>query len=269
MTKTLLTSLLTSLLIPLLLLPAAQAETLTAKRIVALSNDRDDGDNRISDMTMTLADRNGKTRVRTIRSFEKDKGEDNRRIMFFLSPADVEGTGFLTYDYDESGKDDDQWLYLPALQKSKRIASSDKSGSFMGSDFNYSDMTRPDIDEYEFRILKEKEVRGAKTWMIEAVPRTREHMEETGYKKSILFIRQDNFVMVRAIHWTLQGNKIKYQDVPGLELIDGIWTVTRMSMTTKKGKQTLHRTLLNFSNIRYNQKLAESDFTVRRLEMGF
>ena len=61
--------------------------------------------------------------------------------MFFLSPADVKDTGFLTYDYDEEGRDDDQWLYLPALKKTKRIASGDKSGSFMGSDFTYADMT--------------------------------------------------------------------------------------------------------------------------------
>lgn len=257
-------------LLSLLLFFAAplQAGDLSAREIMQKVDDRNDGDNRSAEMTMTLIDKKGSKRVRKIRSFDKDKGEDKMRIMFFLSPADVKDTAFLTYDYDAYEKDDDQWLYLPALRKTKRIASSDKSGSFMGSDFNYADMTRKNLDAYDFKIVKEQEVRGHKTWLIEALPRTKEEMEETGYKKSMAFVRQDNFVIVRAVHWTLEGNRLKYQDVPGLELIDGVWTITRMTMTTKKGKATLHKTELDFSNIKYNQELGEDMFTVRRLEKG-
>ncbi len=241
---------------------------MNAREIMQAVDDRDDGDNRVADMKMVLIDKNGDTRTRTIRSFDKDKGEDKQRIMFFTSPADVEDTAFLTYDYDEYEKDDDQWLYLPALRKTKRIASSDKSGSFMGSDFNYADMTRKNLDAYDFKILKEGEVRGAKVWLIEALPKTREEIEETGYEKSIAFVRQDNFVVVRAVHWVNEGNKLKYQDVSGLEKIDGVWTITEMSMTTKKGKTTLHKTELFFDNIQYNQDLSEQMFSVRRLEKG-
>ena len=248
-------------------LPAVAAE-LTARQIMERVDDRDDGDNRIADMTMTLIDKNGSRRVRSIRSFDKDQGEDKQRIMFFLAPADVEDTGFLTYDYDAYDRDDDQWLYLPALKKTKRIASSDKSGSFLGSDFNYSDMTRKNLDAYDFTIVKEMDVRGAPAWLIEALPKTREEMEETGYKKSLLFVRQDNFVVVRAVHWTTEGERLKYLDVDGLELMDGIWTVTDTSMTTKRGKETLHRTELSFRNIRYNQPLDQEMFSVRRLEKG-
>jgi outer membrane lipoprotein-sorting protein len=259
--------LLSTLLLVSFVMPLDAAE-LSAREIAERVDDRDDGDNRISDMSMTLIDKHGNQRVREIRTFEKDKGEDRRRIMFFLSPADVEDTAFLNYDYDAYDKDDDQWLYLPALRRSKRIASSDKSGSFMGSDFNYSDMTRRNLDAYSFKHLKEDVVRGVRVWLIERVPKTRQEQEETGYKKSVLFVRQDNFVVVRAVHWSVEGNRLKYLDVPGLELIDGIWTITRMTMTTKKGKQTLHKTDLRFENIRYNQDLDESMFSVRRLEKG-
>ncbi len=245
----------------------AMAE-MNAREIIQAVNDRDDGDNRIADMTMLLIDKHGNERRRAMRSFDKDKGEDKQRIMFFLEPADVADTGFLTYDYDDPSVDDDQWLYLPALRKVKRIASSDKSGSFMGSDFNYSDMTRRDVDAYDFTIKKEMEVHGAMTWLIEAVPKSQDEIEETGYKKSLLFVRQDNFIVIRAVHWTAEGNRLKYFDVPGLEPIDGVWTVTRMSMTTKQGKTTLHRTELGFDNIRYNQDLDEAMFTTRRLEKG-
>ncbi len=241
---------------------------MSAREIMQAVDDRDDGDNRVSDMKMVLIDKNGDKRIRTIRSFEKDKGEDKQRIMFFLSPADVEDTAFLTYDYDAYEKDDDQWLYLPALRKTKRIASSDKSGSFMGSDFNYSDMTRKNLDAYDFNILKEGEVRGDKVWLIEALPKTRKEIEESGYTKSVVFVRQDNFVVVRAVHWVNEGNKLKYLDVSRLQQIDGVWTVLEMSMTTKKGKATLHKTEISFDNVKYNQDLSEQMFSIRRLEKG-
>ncbi|MEN8167169.1 MAG: outer membrane lipoprotein-sorting protein [Pseudomonadota bacterium] len=259
------------LILPLLLAAFAvplEAGELTAREIAERVDDRDDGDNRIADMTMTLIDKRDSKRVRSIRTFDKDQGEDRRRIMFFLSPADVKDTAFLNFDYDAYDRDDDQWLYLPALRKTKRIASSDKSGAFMGSDFNYSDMTRRNLDVYDFKHLKQDEVHGAKVWLIERLPKTRQEQKETGYKKSVLFVRQDNFVVVRAVHWSVEGNRLKYLDVPGLELIDDIWTITRMTMTTKKGKETLHKTELRFENIRYNQGLEEAVFSVRRLEQG-
>lgn len=246
----------------------APAAALTGREIMQRVDDRDDGDNATFDMEMVLVDKNGHERVRKIRRFAKDQGEDKQFIMFFIEPADVKDTAFLTYDYDAYDKDDDQWLYLPALRKTKRIASSDKSGSFMGSDFNYADMTRKNLDAYTFKVLKEDEVRGEKVWLVEAVPTTEEEVEETGYTKSVAFVRQDNFMVVRAVHWVKDGNRLKYLDVPKIEQIDGIWTALEMTMTTKKGRATEHHTVLRFHNVRYDQDLSESMFSVRRLEKG-
>jgi len=262
-----LTKIALTILFSLLAIQPALAE-MSAREIMQAVDDRDDGDNRVADMKMVLIDKNGDTRTREIRSFDKDKGEDKQRIMFFLSPADVKDTAFLTYDYDAYEADDDQWLYLPALRKSKRIASSDKSGSFMGSDFSYADMTRKNLDAYDFKILKEDEVRGNKVWLIEALPKSKKEVEETGYEKSIAFVRQDNFVVVRAVHWVKDGGRLKYLDVTNLQQIDGVWTILEMNMTTKKGTATLHKTELSFSNVHYNQGLDEQMFTVRRLEQG-
>jgi hypothetical protein len=198
----------------------------------------------------------------------KDKGEDKQRIMFFKQPADVKNTGFLTYDYDDANKDDDQWLYLPALHKSKRISSSDKSGSFMGSDFTYSDMVSRELEDYDFSLEKEMQVNGKDVWIIKATPRSKDIIKETGYTKSLLFIRKDNYVVIRGINWVKKGKKLKYFDMKGLKLIDNIWTPTEIHMTTKKGKKVLHKTILKFSNIKYNQDLDSNLFTLRRLEKG-
>lgn len=239
----------------------------TAMEIMQKVEDRDEGDNGISEMEMILIDKRGNERIRKIKSFTKYKGEDRHRIMFFLHPADVKGTGFLTYDYDDPKIDDDQWLYLPALRKSKRIASSDKDGSFMGSDLTYADMTSRNLEDYEYKLLKEDSVDGQPVWIIESNPNAKA-VEETGYTKSIIFVRKDNYVVIRAKHWVKDGDREKYLNVKKLEQIDGIWVSTELQVTTKKGKNTLHKTVLKFSNVKYNQKFSEDIFTVRNLEKG-
>jgi hypothetical protein len=256
------------LLAALVLLGAEPPGALSAREIMQRVEDRDDGDLQTSDLEMVLIDKNEKQRVRKLRSFSRDVGPDTQSIMFFLTPADVKDTGFFTYDYDDFQRDDDQWLYLPALKKSKRIASSDKSGSFMGSDFNYSDMADRELELYDYELMKETEVEGHKVWQIKSVPRSKAEIDRSGYKQSVLFVRQDNYVVIRTVHWLDKGSRLRYFDVVRLEQIDGIWVPTEMTMTTKKGKQTLHRTLLRMSNVRFNQQLEDSLFSVRQLEKG-
>ncbi len=260
------------LLASLLLLTAAPsgaaADDAKARAIMTQVNDRDDGDNQTSELRMVLIDSHNNRRERDIKTFRKDKGKDTYTIMFFESPADVKGTGFLTYDYAEAGKDDDQWLYLPALRKSKRIASTDKSGSFMGSDFNYSDMTKPDLEDYDFTLLKEEEVEGQQTWLIQAVPRSDAKKDEIGYEKSQVWVREDNYVVVRAQRWVYKSSRMKFMKVNKLERIDGVWVSTEFQMVTREGQATVHATVLQFNNVRFNQKLPESLFTVRQLEKG-
>ena len=255
-----------TLLITLVLLTPLFA--LTGEEIAQKVHDRDDGDNLTSKMKMILIDKNGHKRVRLLKTYNKDKGEDTLKLMFFLTPADVKNTGFLTYDYEDSSKDDDQWLYLPELRKTKRIASSDKSSSFMGSDFTYSDMTSRNVDDYTYKIMKEPTIKGHKTWQMLVTPKTAKTIEETGYTKSIVFVRQDNFVIVQALNYIKIGKKLKYMMVTGLEKVDGIWTTTKIQMVTKKGKKTLHKTVFEFSDIKYNQDLEESFFTTRTIEKG-
>jgi outer membrane lipoprotein-sorting protein len=246
----------------------ALADDPRAREIMEKVDARDDGDNRTADMEMILIDKRGNQRVRKIATFSKDKDTDELRLMFFQHPADVKDTSFLTHDYDDPAKDDDQWLYLPALRKTKRIASSDKSGSFMGSDLNYSDMTDRNLEDYDFTFKKEMDVKGVKTWLIESTPRSKKVIKETGYKKSLIFVRQDNYVVIRAVNWVKDGGYLKYVDVKRLELIDGIWVATETHVTKKKGKKTAHKTVLKFDNVKFNQKLDYEMFTIRRMEKG-
>ncbi|MBW2618501.1 MAG: outer membrane lipoprotein-sorting protein [Deltaproteobacteria bacterium] len=263
--KILMTLLIAVLALTLWTLPG---QALTARQIMEKVDARDDGDNMTAVQEMILIDKKGHERVRRIESFSKDKGDDTQKLMFFLSPAEVKGTGFLTYDYYSGDKDDDQWLYLPELKKVKRIAGSDKSSAFMGSDFSYADMTRRVTGEWEYKLLKEVEVRGHKCWLIEALPASETIRDRYGYTKSVIFVRQDIFMGVRAVNWVKEGNKIKYLDMIKVEQIDGIWLGTELTMKTTKNKQTLHKTVMKFFNVKFNQDLDQKLFTIRTLETG-
>ena len=243
------------------------ADDAKARGIMEKVDAREDGKTLEQDMTMVLIDKNNKKRNRNLHTYSKDFGADEHQIMFFKSPADVKNTSFLTYDYDKASKDDDQWLYLPALKKVKRIPSSDKSSSFMGSDFSYFDMTDHDLEDYNFKLLKETKVRGHDAWMIEATPRNKKVIKESGYTKTVAIVRKDNYVLVRAINFMRNGKK-KYMDMQRLHKQGGVWLPDVLTMTTKKGNKMIHKTILKFKNIKLNKNISDSMFTTRRLEKG-
>lgn len=142
----------------------------------------------------------------------------------------------------------------------------------MGSDFTYADLTKTRLEDYSYAFnKKQKEVTvyGKKAWVIDSIPRNQEVVEETGYTQSILFVTQDNYMVVRAIHFVKDGGYMKYFDVKRMESIDNIWTSLEIHMTKKKGRQIVHKTILTLNNVRYNQKsVDEKMFTVRCLEKG-
>ena len=141
----------------------------------------------------------------------------------------------------------------------------------MGSDLTYSDMTSRNLEDYDYTFYekaREKEVNGVKTWVIWSAPRSENIVEETGYEKSLLFVRQDNFFVIRSLRWVQDGGYKKYMDIKKLDLIDGIWVATEMHVTKKKGKNTVHKTILKFSAVKFNQNLDFDIFSIRRMEKG-
>ena len=129
-------------------------------------------------------------------------------------------------------------------------------------------MTEPDLDAYEYKLMKEPTVNGKPTWQIQSIPKTKEEAAESGYSKSVQWVRKDNYVVIRGIRWVNKSRRLKYMQITKLKQIDGIWVATEMKMTTKEGRATVHSTVLQFSNIRFNQNLKKRLFTVRTLEKG-
>ncbi|MCP4114001.1 MAG: outer membrane lipoprotein-sorting protein [Desulfobacteraceae bacterium] len=253
----------------LLLMPGVvTADQPEARRIMEKVEAVDDGDNRTADMLMILTDKKGAKRKKYFKTFSKEYGEDSKQLMIIDRPANIRNSGFLTFDYDNPDQDDDQWLYLPSLGRPKRIATGDKDGSFMGSDLNYSDMASRELEDYDYRILKEMTLKDEKVWLIESLPRSEKVIDETGYRKLILAVRQDIYLVSRIKAWPAKGNYVKITDFSNLEEVDGILVHKDVRVIKKAGKSITHKTQLLLSDIKFNQDLSDDFFTLRRLEKG-
>ena len=131
------------------------AFAMTANEIMQKVDARDTGKTQISTATMTLVDKKDRKRVRKLKLFSKEFSDVDKSISFFVSPTDVKDTSFLSYDWNDEEKEDDSWLYLPAMQRVNRTAAGDKSNSWMGSDFTFSDVEGAEVNEYTYKILSD------------------------------------------------------------------------------------------------------------------
>lgn len=241
------------------------AQTYTGRDIIQKVKDRPDGDTRSSEMTMKLINKRGSIRERKVISYSMDVGKnkkDRKTLMFFQYPGDVKGTGFLTWDYDEIGKDDDKWLYLPAMKKNRRISgSSAKKDYFMGTDFTYDDMGSRNVDEDDHKLLREETIDGHKCWVVESTSKDSRDI----YSQKTSWIRQDNFMAVKVEYLDKLGKLHRNLILSEIEKVDGFWIAKKLHMTNV---QTNHQTVITIENPKYNISIDESTFTVSKLEKG-
>jgi len=245
--------------------PVFALEDIDAHQVAVNADELEDGDDMTSSLEMTLINKQGKQRVRKVTSYRKDYGEDNKTVMFFLEPADVKGTGFLSWNYDGESKDDDQWLYLPALKKVRRISSSKKADYFMGTDFTYSDMGNREIEDYTYKHLDPEVIDGIECYHLERLPKDKEVMKSTGYGRTEIWVHPDIWMMVKAVFYDKKLKLLKELSTSDIEQIDGIWTVKTMKMNNVQKK---HQTIFKFSDIKYNSALDDDIFSQRRLTKG-
>ena len=233
---------------------AQDASKLTGRDVAQRVKDRPDGDSRQSKLSMKLINKRGSVRERKIQTYSLDVGKDKKdrkMLMFFEYPGDVKGTGFLTWDYDQVGKDDDKWLYLPAMKKTRRISgSSAKKDYFMGSDFTYDDMGNRNVDEDTHTLLGEETVDGQKCWKLESTPKDNRDL----FSKKIWWVRQDCLVPVKVEFYDKQGTLHRKLEFSNIQKVDGFWMALKMHMTNV---QTEHQTVLELSDVKVNVKLDE------------
>lgn len=236
------------------------AQKMTAREIIEKVYNRPEGDDQTSNLTMTLINKSGKKRIRKIKQFTKDMGEMEKSIMFFQSPADVKNTSFMSWSYDDD-KNDDQWIYLPALKKTKRISSDSKSDYFMGSDFTYDDLGDRKLDDDTHKLLREETIDGVDYYVIESIPKDEDYM----YTKTVTWVRKDNFIGLKKEFYDEDEELLKILNIKKFEKISGLWVITYSEM---RNIQKNHKTTMVLDNVQINTGISDSKFTERIMTRG-
>jgi predicted RND superfamily exporter protein len=248
--------------------PPIYAEELTGQQVMSRVAARDDGTQVTRTLSMELTDRRGKTRSRTTRGFRKYFGKEKRTVLFYTAPANIKDTAFLTYDYPGLQKDDDQWLYLPAARKIRRISASDRGDYFLGTDFSYEDIkneNKPNLSDYSYRRLGNEIVDGVECIVIEGIPVSEDVSRELGYGRVLVRVDPGIWMPRKTEFWDIKNNPLKTIYVRDILLIDGIWTTQELYAENHK---TGHKTRFVFSDIDYEAEVKDNWFEARQLRRG-
>ncbi len=228
---------------------------------IAKEADRRDegfGDSR-SKMIMILRNKRGQESKREleIRSLEV-KNDGDKSLTVFHTPRDVRGTALLTFSH---GVDpDDQWLYLPALRRVKRIASNNKSGPFMGSEFAYEDLSSQEVDKYTYKFIKDDQVDGVDCFLVEQYPVSK----DSGYTRLEAWYDKDEYRIQKIVFYDRKGAKLKTLTPSNYKQYEGKhWRALRMNMVNH---QTGKSTELIWSEYEFKTGLKDNDFTRTRLQ---
>jgi hypothetical protein len=215
--------------------------------------------------TMVLINDRGQQRERASSGVIKlqPNGIDSKLVVKFSTPPDIKGTGVLQIEHSEG--DDDLWIYLPALRKSRRLVANNKKDSFVGSDFSYGDITLPKVDHYRHTLLRAEKVDDHDCYVVESVPATDAVKTNHGYSRKVAWVRTDNFVESKVEYYDLAGRLQKTQRTGRHQLVEpdkGRWFVMHREMTNH---QSGHRTTITATKAEA-MTIPDDSFTTRSLE---
>ncbi|MGR3219863.1 MAG: outer membrane lipoprotein-sorting protein [Candidatus Anammoxibacter sp.] len=241
----------------------------TGEEVVKKLNSRDEGESVSRTIIMKLIDRSGKKRLRETRGFRKYYGDEKRTVIFYTSPRNIKDTALLTIDYAEPAKDDDQWLYMPALRKVRRISASNRGDYFLGTDFTYEDLKKEskiDLNDYNVTTVGEGVVDDHRCYIVEGIPVDNKIAKELGYGKVHQWVDVEIWMTRKSIMWDLKGNLLKTIKFSDIRNVQNIWTVHEMVAENHK---TGHRTIFTFKDVDYKNTVEDSLFTEQALRRGF
>jgi outer membrane lipoprotein-sorting protein len=228
---------------------------------IAIESDRRDSGfvNYTVDLKMILRSRDGKESMRElhIKVLEVENDGD-KSLIIFNTPRDIKGTAFLSFSHKIG--DDEQWLYLPALKRVKRIASRNKSGPFMGSEFAYEDMSSQELEKYTYKWLRDETFNGIGCFVIERYPVDKEN---SGYARQVIWIDKAQYRMLKIDYYDRKDSLLKTLTFTDYKQYNGrFWKSLTFKMVNH---QTGKSTILEFMDYRFGVDLDERDFTKNSL----
>ncbi len=252
-----------SILITCIMFPLSSSgqKYLSGLEIIQKVYNRPIGKDLEGELTMTLINSRGDRRVRKIKQFMKDYGSEDKKIMFFISPADVRNTSFMNWSYNEEDRDDDQWIYLPALRKVKRISSESKSDYFMGSDFTYDDLGDRYPAEDTHTLLREEKLNSENCYVVESIPKEEDYM----YSRTVTWIINDKWIDLKKEFYDENGEHLKTLSVKDYQKIKDYWIITNTEM---HNVQKDHTTNMLQKNLKIDAGIPDRMFTERMMKRG-
>ena len=211
-----------------------------------------------AEVQLTLVSKRNTRRERMIRVDSLDTNDGKRTMVRFLKPADVAGTSFLSVEQKE--RDDDQYLYLPSLDKSKRISGGQKNQRFMGTELTYADMESRDLKDGVVTRLPDEDYGGGKVFVLEAKPR--ETDKDSQYSRTKSWIHKVSSVPLKVEFYDRKGRLLKVLKVKRLEKQDGRWIARE---TLIENSQSKAKTEMSIVSIVFDVKLNPAMFTERAL----
>ena len=240
------------------------ANELTGTQIMEKVYGRENGNDSSAKTTFNIIYSTGKEKTRNTKHIWIDldgkDGFSEKAMFFFLSPPDIKDTAFLSWNYEKHDKDDDQWVYLPALRKTRRIASSSKHDSFFGTEFSYADLNTREIDEDTHTFLRKELFQDIKCYIIESIPKDK----KDAYSKIVSSVDPKRWIFLKVEYYNRKGERLKTQ-LPKWELIQDIWTATNLVMENHLNG---NKTVVEIKDVQYNTGLKEKLFHERTLKRG-
>lgn len=212
-----------------------------------------------ANMRMVLRNARGQESIRNVRVKTLEvEGDGDKSLSIFDDPRDVKGTAMLTFSHGL--EPDDQWLYLPALKRVKRINSRNKSGPFMGSEFAFEDISSQEVEKYTYKYLRDEDLDGTPTYVVEQYPA----YEHSGYKRRVVWIDQERLVALKVDFYDRKDALLKTLVASGFQQYLGqYWRADSLFM---ENHQTNKSTLLEWSNYEFQTGISERDFNQNALK---
>jgi Outer membrane lipoprotein-sorting protein len=181
---------------------------------------------------------------------------NSRSVLHFVAPAEVKGVALLVVNHPDRASD--QWMWIPAQERDRRIALQDRSTRFFGTDFSFEDLEERDVDQHDYKLSGEETIENAPCWKIESLPK---ESKSSQYTSSLLWIRKDRYFLVRTESFNRDRliRRITYTDV---ESIDGILTARTVAVLDNTRNS---RTVLTLDKVKYNLPMKDMDFTRENL----
>jgi len=230
-----------------------------AKEISKKASDAVDLDAMEMISTLKIYDTKGNIRTRQTATATKKFGQVSKTLLRFLAPADVKGTGMLIYDYEN--KSDEIWIYMPAIRKTRRIINSEKSKSFMGSEFTNADMSKPNLNDYRYKLLGIENFNGAACWKIHFEPINENIEDENGFSKKIAWINKKNNLVQKVEYYDLDGELHKIMLIKNYKLVDTAKKRYFAYYMEIKNVQTGRKSTLKIDKFQMGSSMKESNFS--------